>query len=61
MKTIKVRQVTEDISSLWITMDSNREDLIGQVIDKNYKIERYLGRGAFGKVFTVMDLNENKM
>ena len=62
MNTTRVRRVTNDsISSLCITIDSNREGLIGQVIDKKYKIEGYLGKGGFGKVYTVMDLNDNNM
>ena len=40
-------------------MDSNKNDLIGKEIDnKEYKIERYLGKGAFGKVYT---LENNKL
>ena len=54
MNTLRVRDVkSETISSLWITVDSNKNDLIGKEIDdKNYIIGEYLGRGGFGKVYT---------
>ena len=62
MNTTRVRQVIHDnISSLCITIDSNREDLIGKIIDRKYKIEDYLGKGGFGKVYTVMDLSDKNM
>ena len=54
MKTLRVRKVKSDsISSLWITVDFNKNDLIGKEIDeKKYKIEKYLGRGGYGEVYT---------
>ena len=62
MNTTRVRRVINDnISSLCITIDSNREGLIGELIDRKYKIEGYLGIGGFGKVYTVMDLSDNNM
>ena len=49
------------ISSLWITNEANSDKLIGKVINSNYKIDKYLGQGGFGKVYTVLDLNENNV
>lgn len=43
-------------------MYSKREEIVGQVIDKKYKLEMYLGKGTFGQVYTVLALNDkNKM
>ena len=54
LNTLSARNVkTNDVSSQWITVDSNKTDLIGKEIDeKKYKIGEYLGRGGFGKVYT---------
>lgn len=61
--TFRIRRVKcENISSLCITTYSKREEIIGQVIDKKYKVEMYLSRGTFGQVYTVLALNDkNKM
>ena len=61
-KTLPVREVKSDtISSAWIKIDSNvfTDELIGQVIYFKYKIDKHLGQGGFGKVFTLLDLEEN--
>ena len=60
LKTLLVREVKSDvISSEWITNDANSNELIENVIDSKYKIDKHLGQGGFGKVFTVLDLDEN--
>ena len=61
-ETLSVREVKNDaISSLWIMNETNEssDELIEKVINIKYKIEEYLGKGRFGKVFKVLDLNEN--
>ena len=59
LKTLPVREVESDIiSTIWITNDANSNDLIGKVINRKYKIDEYLGQGGFGKVYTLLDLNE---
>ena len=62
LKTLPVREVKSFvISSAWITSDAKlfSDKLIGKVIDNNYKIDKHLGQGAFGKVFTLSDQEEN--
>ena len=62
LKTLTVREVKSDtISSAWIKIDSKvfTDQLIGQVIYFKYKIDKHLGQGGFGKVFTLLDLEEN--
>ena len=57
-ETLPVREVKSNvISSMWITSETN-ESLLGKVINNKYKIDKYLGQGGFGIVFTVLDLNE---
>ena len=64
-KTLHVREVKSDvISSAWITRETitTPDELFGKVINSKYKIDKYLGQGGFGKVYTVlvyMDLKEN--
>ena len=62
LKTLPVREVKIDaISSAWITSDAKvfSDKLIGIVINSKYKIDKHLGQGGFGKVFTLSDLEEN--
>ena len=62
LMTLPVREVKSDaISSAWITSDAKvfSDNLIGKVIDIKYKIDKHLGQGGFGKVFTLSDLEEN--
>ena len=62
LKTLPVRQVNSDaISSAWIASDAKvfSDELIGIVINSKYKIDKNLGQGGFGKVFTVLDQDEN--
>ena len=62
LKTLHVREVKSDsILSAWISNESKlcSDKLIGNVIDSKYKIDKHLGQGGFGKVFTVLDLEEN--
>ena len=62
LKTLPVREVKSDtIFSAWIISESKAcsDELIGIVIDIKYKIDKYLGQGGFGKVFTLSDLVEN--
>ena len=57
LKTLPVREVESDtILSALISNDK----LIGNVIESKYQIDKHLGQGGFGKVFTVLDLEENK-
>lgn len=66
MKHIKVltRQVKcDDISTEWIIINKDNSTsnfLIGKVLDDRYKIEKFLGEGSFGKVYTVKDENDGK-
>ena len=56
-----MREVKSDaISSRWITnvTDASSNELTEKVINSKYKIDKYLGRGAFGIVYAVLDLNE---
>ena len=60
--TLPVRKVKNDtILSAWISNESKvcSVKLIGIEINSKYKIHTYLGQGAFGKVYTVLDLKEN--
>ena len=62
LKTLPVREVKNDtILSAWISNESKvcSDKLIGIEINSKYKIDKYLGQGAFGKVFTISDLEEN--
>ena len=62
LKTLHVRAVKSDtISSAWITSDAKlfSDQLIGIVINSKYKIDKHLGQGGFGKVFTLSDLEED--
>ena len=62
LKTLPVREVKCDtISSAWITSDAKvfSDELIGILINSKYKIDKHLGQGGFGKVFTLCDLEEN--
>jgi len=62
LKTLPVREVNSDtILSAWISNESRvcSEKLIEKVIDNKYKIDKNLGQGGFGKVFTVLDQDEN--
>ena len=65
LKTLHVREVkSEAISTKWITSenkvyDVSSDDLIGKVINSRFKIDKYLGQGGFGKVYTILDLKEN--
>ena len=64
LKTLPVREVKSDkIFSAWISNDAIvcSNELIGIVIDSKYKIDKHLGQGGFGKVFTLSDLEENHM
>ena len=62
LKTLPVREVKSDaILSAWISNESKAcsDNLIEKVIDIKYKIDTHLGQGGFGKVFTILDLEEN--
>ena len=62
LKPLHVRAVKSDtISSAWITSDAKlfSDQLIGIVINSKYKIDKHLGQGGFGKVFTLSDLEED--
>ena len=62
LNTLPVREVKSDtISTKWISNESKKcsDALIEKVIDSKYKIDKNLGQGGFGKVFTVLDLEEN--
>ena len=66
LKTLHVREVKSDeILSMWIAIDkindASSDELIGKVVNNKYKIDKYLGQGGFGKVYTVLDQSENKM
>ena len=57
-----MREVKSDtIFSAWITRDDKvcSDALIEKVMDIKYKIDKHLGQGGFGKVFTLSDLDEN--
>ena len=61
LKTLPVREVKSDtIFSAWIISESkaSSDNLIEKVIDIKYKIDKHLGQGGFGKVFTLSDLEE---
>ena len=61
-KTFPVREVKSDtILSAWILSDAKvcSDKLIGNVIERKYKIDKHLGQGGFGKVYTLYDLEEN--
>ena len=61
-KTLPVREAeSKTILSAWIISDTkaSSDALIEKVIANKYKIDKHLGQGGFGKVFTVLDLNEN--
>ena len=60
--SLPVREVKSDtIFSAWIISESKvcSDKLIGKEISIKYKIDKYLGQGGFGKVFTLLDLEEN--
>ena len=62
LKTLQMREVKSDtIFSAWIISEAKvcSDKLIGIVIDSKYKIDKYLGQGGFGKVFTISDQEEN--
>ena len=62
LKTLPVRAVKSyTISSAWITSDAKlfSDQIIGIVINSKYKIDKHLGQGGFGKVFTLSDLEED--
>ena len=51
---------------MWIAIenkiyDASSDELLGKVVNNKYKIDKYLGQGGFGKVYSVLDQNENKM
>ena len=52
------RDVKSDIPSAMIL---DNDSFIGQVIEKKYTIKSFVGNGAYGKVFTVLDQSDNKM
>ena len=61
---LNIRVVETKISKVSILLQTyiegiNADVLIGRVIDGKYKIDKYLGRGTFGKVYTVLDILEN--
>ena len=58
LKDLKIRTVKSDISNANIVQDHS---FIGQVIDNRYTIKEYLGYGTYGKVFTLLDSEDNKM
>ena len=62
LKTLPVREIKSDtILSAWISNEgkSCSDKLTEQVIGSKYKIDKNLGQGGFGKVFTLSDLEEN--
>ena len=62
LKTLPIRKVKSDIiSSAWITSDAKvfSDNLIGIEINSKFKIDKHLGQGGFGKVFTLSDQEEN--
>ena len=62
LNTLPVREVKSDtIFSAWIISDAKMfsDKLIGIVINSKYKIDKHLGQGGFGKVFTLLNLEEN--
>ena len=62
LKTLPVREVKSDtILSAWIISEANAssDKLIGIEINSKYKIDKHLGQGGFGKVFTLSYLEEN--
>ena len=62
LKTLPVREVKSDtILSAWISNESKvcSDKLLGNVIESKYKIDKHLGQGGFGKVFTLSDLEED--
>ena len=64
LNDLKIRVVETKISKASITLQTyiegiNADVLIGRVIDEKYKIDKYLGRGAYGKVYTVLDILES--
>ena len=64
LNDLRIRKVKTQISKVSILLQTyiegiNADVLIGRVIDGKYKIDKYLGRGTFGKVYTVLDILEN--
>ena len=62
LKTLPVREIKSDtILSAWISNEAKScsDKLTEQVIGSKYKIDKNLGQGGFGKVFTLSDLEEN--
>ena len=62
LNTLPVREVKSDtILSAWIICDAKMfsDKLIGIVINSKYKIDKHLGQGGFGKVFTLSNLEDN--
>ena len=64
LNDLKIRKVKSQISKVSITLQTyiegiNADVLIGRVIDGKYKIDKYLGRGGYGKVYTVLDIFDN--
>ena len=64
LKTLPIREVKSDIiSSAWIASDAKvfSDNLIGIEINSKFIIDKHLGQGGFGKVFTLSDLEEKNM
>ena len=61
LKALPVREVKSDtISTKWISNEGKAcsDALIEKAIDSKYKIDKHLGQGGFGKVYSLLDLNE---
>lgn len=61
LKDLKVRKIKSDIPSVHIEAALDNHVFMGKIIDEKYKIEKYLGYGKYGIVFTVLDQEDKKL